>query len=69
MTDLSFGSGASVTPPQNRSLGNDEARQATNSGQNAHLETVSIEELERSIVRLKERDDLLRTRLSGPEFV
>ncbi|MDK6399926.1 hypothetical protein QP426_01850 [Pauljensenia sp. UMB1235] len=69
MTNLSDGSGASVTPPQNRSLGNDDARQATNSGQNIQSETVSIEELEREIVRLKERDVVLRTRLSGPEFL
>ena len=66
MNDLNYGSGASVTPPQNRSLGNDDARQATNSGQS---ETVSIEELEHEIVRLKERDVVLRTRLSGPEFL
>ena len=69
MTDLNYGSGASVMPPQNWSLGNDDARQATNSGQNAQSETVSIEELEREIVRLKERDVVLRTRLSGPEFL
>lgn len=69
MNDLNYGSGASVTSPQNRSLGNDDARQATNSGQNAQSETVSIEELEREIVRLKERDVVLRTRLSGPEFL
>lgn len=69
MNDLNYGSEASVTPPQNRSLGNDDARQATNSGQNAQSETVSIEELEREIVRLKERDVVLRTRLSGPEFL
>lgn len=69
MNDLNYGSGASVTPPQNRSLGNDDARQATNSGQNAQSETVSIEELEHEIVRLKERDVVLRTRLTGPEFL
>ena len=69
MNDLNYGSEASVTLPQNRSLGNDDARQATNSGQNAQSETVSIEELEREIVRLKERDVVLRTRLSGPEFL
>ena len=51
------------------SLRNDDAHQATNSGQNAQSETVSIEELEREIVRLKERDVVLRTRLSGPEFL